>query len=322
MYKRSFSHYALVSLAYSSIILSQAFLLASRFEIINFVNNRVLFKKTTELIRGSIFFTGELNGIVSECADCQRTIAPLPKAAAIIRSLDSYLYFDIGNFTSGARPMKSSEISFYRDAFEYLRLNAINLTKKDSISLHNSPYTRHFNFLSLNLLPVAPEENINTIGHFPLEVSNATRKEMVSIAVTGLSDNRRMAGEDIMAVEIQNQVQALAALSKMEIGSTVLLVLYHDSEFNLSKFLYDYRGPHITLVIGCYGNTLTNEIKHIGKVPYVYIGNRGRYLGRMTLYFDGLQLHSFNFRLIEINESYPDDTNIKNMADIIRNNIM
>jgi len=299
-------------------VISQTLLFLNKFEIVHIYNKKIIFGSNNNFLEGDMFFSGDLEGLIEECVDCQGNKRLIPKLSNIIKSSDNYLYFDIGDFSANSNEANNAEIPFLLDIFNYLRVSAINLTKKDFLFLGdflNYNYVKNFKFISANLkLDPEIQSNIDEITFFPFEISNKNKKDELIIAVTGISDNRRLVGKWTKKVLIRDQVESLKEIKKRaNINIDFLILLYHDSLKNLKKLLANFGRNEIDLVVGCYGNFISENINYINKIPYIYIGNRGKFLANVKVCRCAKHKYFIKYRSIKIWNSILDDSYVLNI---------
>lgn len=51
----------------------QSLLALNQLEFIHLVGNKIIFKNNNDVLRGSLYFTGDFEGFIEECVDCGGT---------------------------------------------------------------------------------------------------------------------------------------------------------------------------------------------------------------------------------------------------------
>jgi hypothetical protein len=302
-----FFHFILKGLLFLAIIGTQLFVLFNETGLLSVINNTLVICQSTNILSGDIFFTCNLRGVIFECVDCRGTKELLPKISTLIRSYGDSLFFDVGDFTS----FNTNDLvsAFYQRMLERMHVSAINLTKRDFPNILRNDALKTLPFVSSNI----KERGIifDRYKKVGLRLSNRTESKIYEFIIVGLTDDNRY-GNTKRHVEVESELTSLGGSLNSLRGNIILL--YHNSEYELKKLLERYKGPPLLFAIGCSNDTETNRIKYFNNVPYIFMGGGSKSVGHLRiLVYRGSILFSYNL----INSILHDDICIRNLMDLL-----
>lgn len=295
---------------------NQIFLFLNQLDYIH-KGNKIYIGRLHKEIQWNLFFTGGINGIYNECPTCDGIKIFTPKLPTILTKFEDYLYYDIGNFSSSKRSKaRLNHIDWF---LNQVNISAINLTKKDLIYL-DSDLSKfpNVNFISSNIILEDKFRNQNNFTDIRFVKLN-TISENIVVGITGLTDDSRIIGNWKSDFYIDNQIDSLnKTIPVLSNNSDFKILLYHDSLLNLKRLLNNIPSGSFDLVIGAYGNYFTEKIKFINDIPYVYVGNKAKNIGHISLFSFSKNEFFFDYELIKIRNFIKNDPAMMTKFNILQ----
>lgn len=275
---------------------------------LNIISRHNSFRLNPIDIQENIFFIGDMEGFLTETINCQGLNNTVSKISSVLNYYKRYLLFDVGGFSSANTKNYKILLDYYRQ----VGISGLNLTPFDINNLYRDKYAQHNKlFISSNI-----ETELIENKCYEKSLLNQSDKN-ARLIIIGLSDNKRVYSQIAKKYKYNDSSESLIRdLSKYESKNDIIILMVHDSLFNLSNILKKIKSNKIKYIVGCFG-----EFEYEGKlenIPTIYISSKGRGIGHIKIVIQENTIDSF-FDVIKLNNNYPDDLKTKRYLDLILN---
>ena len=304
-------------------LLIQLILYLINFNRISFINNNIYLSNKDKFQTGNIFFTGDTKGAI-DLIGCNKTKGSISRRAYILKKFDDYLYLDLGNFTNGNPQIDKTLIPVLLESFNYMKLNVINLTKRDLINIKNCNFDINKDiFTSSNIEIKTQNFSDNMISNYvltPLKLKNENNECLIYIGIAGISDNRRIPNQSELDYSVKDIISSLKTImSKLETAD-IKILLFNESFFRLKNLMMSGVIKFDLVLAQSLLPETKNKLIYINKTPIVFIDDLGKSLGHIKVY-KGNQDYVFEFNFFELRRSLPEDNNMKTLTNIFKERI-
>ena len=318
-------------------IITQVLLYSLNFNRLFFKDTQDLpgIKKNKEILTGDIFFTGDTFGKYG-LIGCDR-LGSISRRAKILKKFADYLYLDFGNFTIDNPILNKSAAAILLNAYQYMGLKVMNLTKRDFLNIAESNNdireTLDIHFVSANLQLNIPygipdsNENIDRLGKMistyqliPLRLKNRETIKQILVGITGISNNERKLHKKKLNFKIKDIRQSLEQVLPFLEKADLKILLFNETFFELKRLLMDGT-IRFDLVIAY--PTLPEHINgytYIKNTPVVFPDDYGRSLGHVRVYKIN-NGYTFKFNWYELGMGIPEDDKLETLTRLINKRI-
>jgi hypothetical protein len=264
---------------------------------------------------GDILFTGDTFGVI-DLYGCER-FGSLSRRAAVLKKFPDYLYLDFGNITAERQRVNKAAFPLLLEGLQYMGLKVLNFTKQDFIDLSEIDCQAHgIHLVSANLVIHAPETQRKLVSLYqllPFRLKNKTQSQVITVGITGISNNERKLHRGIAVYTVGEIKQSLKKIKNDLNKADLKILLFNDTYFKLEKLLAD-PGIRFDLVIS--RSTLPDQVNtmiRINNTAVVFADEYGRSLGhvRAVKKKDGF---TFEYNAYNLGIGIPEDKQIKEIT--------
>ncbi|MGE5342155.1 MAG: hypothetical protein ACM3SY_11830 [Candidatus Omnitrophota bacterium] len=268
---------------------------------------------------GNILFTGDTSGAF-DLASCER-FGSLSRRSALLNKFGEYLYVDTGNFTSENPTINTRTLMLFAQAYRYMNLSAMNITKRDLIALAdaNAP-NMGAHFVSANLEIHTPENLKNAVSTFrliPLTLKRGKEARRIMIGVTGITHNERQLHDDKVQFTITAIENSLAEVLKSLEQADIKILLFNESYFTLKRLIMQDKLKFDLIIARATLPDQENRVEYINHIPVVFPSEYGRSLGYIRVSQTNSKF-KFDFNAFDLGMGAPLDKNMETISRAIR----
>jgi hypothetical protein len=264
---------------------------------------------------GDILFTGDTFGVI-DLYGCER-FGSISRRATVLKKFPDYLYLDFGNISADSQRVNKAVFPLLLEGLQYMGLKVLNFTKQDFIDLSEIDCQIHgIHLVSANLDIQAPGTQGKLVSPYRLlsfRLKNETHNQVITIGITGISNNERKLHRGIAVYTVRDIKQSLQKIKNDLDKADLKILLFNDTYFKLEKLLAN-PGIRFDLVISC--STLPDQVNRmirINNTAVVFADEYGRSLGhvRVVKKKEGFK---FEYNAYNLGIGIPEDKRIKKIT--------
>jgi 2',3'-cyclic-nucleotide 2'-phosphodiesterase (5'-nucleotidase family) len=264
---------------------------------------------------GDILFTGDTFGAI-DLYGCEQ-LGSISRRANVLKKFNDYLYLDFGNITRNSPRVNKTAFPLLLEGLQYMKLDVLNLTKRDFINLSEINYEVHgIHLVSANLQIQAPANQGKLVLPYkllPLQLRSKKETRQITVGITGISNNLRKLHRGIANYTMADINPSLKKIMGDLEKADLRILLFNDTWFKLDKLL---TGPGIRFHLVIASSTLPGQVNrmiYLHNTPVVFADEYGRSLGHVRVV---KKKHGFKFEYNAYNlgMGMPEDKQIKKIT--------
>ncbi|MCP4266254.1 MAG: hypothetical protein GY777_11885 [Candidatus Brocadiaceae bacterium] len=272
-----------------------------------------------------IAFTGEENGYLEPCGCSEAQLGGFSKRHTLIDHLreedENLILLSLGDIPGKIGRQDEIKMETALSALDHIGYVAHNLGEKDldmgADLLGYLSQVSNVNFVSSNIVDLTPQA-LNLKPYIIKEIKS--RELLLKVGILGIL-SPELIENTYQDLEVSDPVESLKPLIDDLVGKTDFLILLSHAEIEESVGIAE-ACPEFDLIIS--GHRVDRPDLYIEKVKNTYVipvGEKGKYLGKITLQLEHKQLgsdqhfnsNSFDIETIEVDESYKDSPEIESL---------